>query len=83
LFRKRVAFWQNVSEFETASAPPHRLTTRVVYDNLKLSGRPTAKLAAAIGFRTSFLPDTYGLPAAALADLMTRWRERAIDAGRR
>jgi hypothetical protein len=54
------------------------MTTTVVYNDVNPSRRALAKLNVVLCDRNAGLPDTYGLSAADLADLMTRWRERAM-----
>jgi hypothetical protein len=46
----------------------------VVYD----SRTPTSGVNTGITGRNAWLPETYGLKPEALAELMTRWRERAL-----
>jgi len=41
-------------------------------------GRTVAKLNVSLVGRNAGLPDTYGLSADVLADLMDRWRDRAV-----
>ena len=77
LFRRHGFLWQAVKGFE-AIRISHSMTKMVVYDDINLSGRTLAKFNAAIAGRNAGLPDTYGLSAADLADVMTRWRERAL-----
>jgi hypothetical protein len=77
LFRRRRTLWQDVTGFEPASIPPSMLKL-VVYDDVNAAGRAVAGLNAAIAGRNAGLPDTYGLSAADLARLMTRWREQAL-----
>ncbi len=58
-----------------------RGTTLVVYDEPARQG-PAAEVSRRLSGASSALPDTYGLGARALADLMERWRRRArADAG--
>ena len=77
LFRRRRTRWQDATGFEPASIPPSMLKM-VVYDDINAAGRAVAGLSVAIAGRNAGLPDTYGLSAADLARLMTRWRERAL-----
>ena len=77
LFRRHRMRWQDVSEFEPVSIPPS-MQKMVAYDDVNVAGRPLAHLSVAIAGHNSALPDTYGLSAAGLARVMTRWRERAL-----
>ena len=50
----------------------------VGYNDLKRSSSRLAKMNVAIVGRDAAIPDTYGLSADALAQLMAQWRERAL-----
>jgi hypothetical protein len=78
LFRRRRSRWQDTSGFEPASIPPS-MVRLVVYDDVTVSGKSFAKFNIAVSGRNAGLPDTYGLAAADLARLMTRWRERVLS----
>jgi hypothetical protein len=65
--------WSEVSEFRVATFGPGN--QRVLYD---FEGGPAAlrKINTAIVGATNALPETYGLKAQELADLMNDWRHR-------
>jgi hypothetical protein len=73
LFRHYRTRWQDVSEFKTFN---FRLTF-VVYNNRTLTGWLPWLNVAIAGHNTALGPD-YGFSAGDLADLMNRWRERAL-----
>jgi hypothetical protein len=50
----------------------------VVYDDAERKSTMMARASVAICGRSAGLPDTYGLSADDLAQLMARWRERAV-----
>jgi hypothetical protein len=79
LYRRRRIRWQDVTGFEAAVIPPSARKF-VLYDELKAKDRVISKFNTAIAGRNAALPDTYGFSADDLADLITRWRERAIVA---
>ena len=78
VFRRHRSRWRDATDFESARIPPSMIAL-VVYNDANLSGKSIAKLNTLIAGRNAGLPDTYGLSAADLADLMTEWRERAIS----
>jgi hypothetical protein len=49
-----------------------------VYDDVNVSTKRIAKFNVGIVGRNAALPDTYGLSADNLAQLMVQWRERAL-----
>jgi hypothetical protein len=88
LFRRHRTRWRNASSFDVWEMKPPQvwspkslqklLPKNVVFDDSEpKSGRMAAANIAICG-HTSGLPDTYGLSAEALAQLMTQWRERAL-----
>jgi hypothetical protein len=77
LFRRHRAGWQDSAGFQTARLPP-ALQKWVVFDDLRQSTKGIAKFNVGIAGRNSALPDTYGLSADDLAQLMAQWRERAL-----
>jgi hypothetical protein len=76
LFRSYRARWHDTAGF-TAVRIPHA-QMMVVYDDAKQSGKGLAQLNVAIAGRGAGLPDTYGLSADDLAQLMAQWRDRAV-----
>jgi len=77
LFRRQSYVWPDVSGFEAARIPPAG-NNMVVFDHAGAVGRTVAKLNVSLVGRNAGLPDTYGLSADVLADLMDRWRDRAV-----
>ncbi len=76
LFRKSKSYsWSNVSDFRAVTASPGRKI--VVFDSL---GNSTTlrKMNRAVVGATDGLPDTYGMKAEELADLMNSCRSRAL-----
>ncbi|TDR87305.1 hypothetical protein [Enterovirga rhinocerotis] len=71
--------WQAATGFAASRIPPS-MTELVVFDDATRAGGALAGINAGITGRNGALPDNYGLPHAALADLMTAWRERAVAA---
>jgi hypothetical protein len=78
LFRRSCSDWRDVSEFESVRIR-EAMRRMVVYDDVNLAGRAMAEISAGFTGRNAGLPDTYGLAAGDLADLMTLWRERALS----
>ena len=76
LFRRGTVRWRNASGFTVARVPTTS-EVLVVFDDATLGGRTVAKVNVRLMGRNASLPDTYGLPAEALAALMARWHERA------
>lgn len=74
---RRVVAWSEVGEFEVAEVPPSSMPM-VVFDDLGATPGRTAAANLALVGRNSGLPDSYGLPPAALAALMNAWRLRAL-----
>jgi hypothetical protein len=77
LFRRHRSRWADATGFKSAQIPPSFIHL-VAYNDANLSGKSIAKLNVAIAGANAGLPDTYGFAAADLADLMIRWRERAL-----
>jgi hypothetical protein len=77
LFRRHRTLWQDSTGFQAARIPPARQMW-VVYDDVTQSTRSIAKFNVGIVGRNAALPDTYGLSADDLAQLMTQWRKRAL-----
>ena len=76
LFRRYRLHWQNVEGFEAVAIPGARQRL-VGYDDVSI-GRVIGAINKELSGRNAALPDTYGFSADALAELMRRWRERAM-----
>ncbi len=79
LFRTHRLDWTDVSRFTVATVPAHG-SKMVVYDNQAPRSVRLAQYNIKLVGRNSGMPDTYGLKPEALAELMARWRERALSA---
>jgi hypothetical protein len=66
VFTSNQFYWMNIDRFVVGEGPTGQQIVRFF---LKGKG---------LMFAIKALPDTYGLPAKELADLMTRWRDRAL-----
>jgi hypothetical protein len=77
LFRRHRTRWQDATGFQAARIPPAHQKW-VVYDDVNVSTKRIAKFNVGIVGRNGALPDTYGLSADNLAQLMAQWRERAL-----
>jgi hypothetical protein len=77
LYRTQSMRWQDTSGFITAKIPPARKEF-VVFDDVNAKKRMLAKFNVGLIGRNSGLPDTYGLSATDLANLMAQWRDRAV-----
>jgi hypothetical protein len=75
LYRRTQTRWQDVSDFTAARIPPARQRF-VLYNNRQVSGT-LAEINVSIAARSASLPDTYGLAADELAQVMKEWCERA------
>jgi hypothetical protein len=73
--RKRLR-WREASAFAAVKSNRRNF---VAFDDATLSGGAIAKLNKSMLGRTSNLPDTYGLSAERLAQLLSQWRERALN----
>jgi hypothetical protein len=80
LFRHHRTSWQDATGFQAARIPPARQKL-VSYDDVTQSTKSLAKINVGIVGRNAALPDTYGLSADDLAQLMAQWRERALARG--
>ncbi len=78
LFRSYFVRWQDVTGFEPISIPYVR-RRMVGYDMSSIESTIGA-LNTALAGRNAALPDTYGFSVDELADLMQRWRDRAVAA---
>jgi hypothetical protein len=79
-FRRIRSRWQNVTNIKAASGlPPASARVKIIwYNDDQWKRWWFARQETAIFGYNTCLPDTYGLPAEELADLMTRWQERAL-----
>ena len=82
LFRRHRTRWQDTTGFQAARIPPAQQKL-VIYDDVTQSTKTVAQINVGIVGRNAALPDTYGLSAAHLAQLMAQWRERALAQGAR
>jgi hypothetical protein len=76
MFRRYRVRWINVTGFTVASVPPS-LNKMVVYDDAAGKHNLLGEISTGLVGRNAGLPDTYGMAAADLAQLMAGWRERA------
>jgi hypothetical protein len=74
-YRRSRARWQDATGFIAAGIPPARLRF-VLFNDAGHTGT-LSRINAAFAGRNGALPDTYGLRADDLAQLMAQWRERA------
>jgi len=73
--------WEEVEEFQTMSV---KAATMVVYSlstqgKLRFTESMWRKLNKALSGGEESLPDTYGMSAEALADLMNQWKKKAVS----
>jgi hypothetical protein len=80
LFRSHRTRWQDTAGFQAAHLP--RGQKLVVYDDVTQSAKSIAQLNVGIVGHNAGLPDTYGLAADDLAQLMAQWGERALARAR-
>ena len=73
----RKSHWQTVTNIQAASAPPSR-TKFVRYNDTQWNGWKLARWETARLGYNAMLPDTYGMSADDLAELMTQWRDRVL-----
>jgi hypothetical protein len=78
LYRRQSYRWQDTTGFEAVQIPPARQKT-VAFDDVNAKKKALARLNVGLVGRNSGLPDTYGLYAADLANLMAQWRARAVS----
>jgi hypothetical protein len=74
-YRTRTFPWSEVADFGVWTV---QRRGNVVFNAAAHRHSVLGKINAAIGGRNWYLPSTYGLSADDLADLMTRWRARAL-----
>jgi hypothetical protein len=74
-FRSSTHSWRDVRDF---SVWQFRNNKMVLFDS-RAETSPLKGLNTALSGKNSGLPDTYGFKADALVELMTRWRERALQ----
>ena len=77
LFRHRSYAWADVSGFRKAELAYQN--EMVVFDHTGTKGKLIASINAGLVGRNAGLPETYGLGADVMADLMARWRARAMS----
>ncbi len=78
LFRRRRFAWNEVGRFSAVDVVSQPM---VVFDRLGAAPSRLGKLNAAVVGANDALPDTYGMDASELADLMNAARERALARG--
>ncbi len=78
LYRGRHTRWSDVSEFQVAQMARggHRI---VVYDDATITDGSHLMAGSRIAGRNAALPDTYGLGAEQLAQVLNHWRTRALE----
>jgi hypothetical protein len=74
-YRKRRVAWKDATDFTTWT---YRGTSLVIFNDASMRLTWLVRLNALFCGHNNSLPATYGLPAQALADVMTAWRERAL-----
>ena len=77
LFRRHRTLWRDATGFQAARIPLARQRW-VVYDDVTQNKKSIAKFNVGIVGRNAALPDTYGLSADDLAQLMAQWSGRAL-----
>jgi hypothetical protein len=75
LFRSHTYRWHDTSGFAVTRISGNKM---VVFDDVNAAGRAIASVNVGLVGRNAGLPDTYGLGADALAELLTFWRARAV-----
>ncbi|PAY10852.1 hypothetical protein CK489_01440 [Bradyrhizobium sp. UFLA03-84] len=76
LFGRNQYLWAEVSDFQ-----PYRFksSSGVQFEAIRPRSRYISAANASLGFSNDRLPDTYGLEAEELADLMEAWQSAALD----
>ena len=77
LFRSYRLRWREVTGFAPISIP-YSGKRMLGFDIVAAASLPIAAMTAAATGRMGGLPDTYGFSVDELAQLMTRWQERAV-----
>jgi hypothetical protein len=78
-FRKQQYRWSEVADFGTWTFVNSMVVFKAAKSRLGIVGKMNAALA---GGRNGALPDTYGMAANDLAQLMTSWRNSAMNAAK-
>jgi hypothetical protein len=73
LYQRIKARWQDVDGFKPSDVGG------VVYDDATKKDSAAGRVSASITGRNTSLSDTYGMAAEDLAQVLTRWRERALQ----
>lgn len=76
-FRRHRTRWADATGFQAATVPPSAQKL-VVYDDRGSENSTLGGINRRLSGRNSGLPDNYGLPPDDLAQVMMRWRERAV-----
>ena len=75
---KKRYLWKDVSAFERQLFDIARTGAYVAFDDARKSGGALAVVDRALGFRNSSLLEDYGMWEEQLAELLNRWRDRAL-----
>jgi hypothetical protein len=76
--KKRRYRWRDVSAFESRGVETSRVAPAVAFDEAGKDGGALAFVDRALGFRNSSLLEDYGMGTKQLAELLNRWRDRAL-----
>jgi hypothetical protein len=77
MYRRSFFRWSDGSGFTAKILPPATQHV-VVFDSAGAAHKSLGRLNTMFAGRNAGLPDTYGLPAKDLAELLSKWRERAL-----
>jgi hypothetical protein len=79
MFRTVHFKWSDIGDIGVTSVNLNQMVAFNFSENYRGLDRVRARLRGLVGFEGA-LPNTYGMPAASLAALMTRYRDRAMEA---
>lgn len=80
MFRKTCITWSDVSPFAAGYISANKMVLfELTEGSPGAPSRRIASIARNLAGAAGALPDTYGMKAEALADLMNRWRDRALS----
>jgi hypothetical protein len=77
LFRRNVILWTDATDF-VADTIPMTVKKTVLFNLASAKSKMLGRLNVGLTGRNGAIPDTYGLSADDLANLMAQWRERAL-----